>query len=131
QFRLVEGGGWLNFCLCESGRFGIGIRIEKRGRRSRIAGPKTKAANFLRIGLARDLVRQMRDAAGMGRCRPPGETRHRQIKTTPEKMDRTAFAAETRPEFLKYAIALHEHVPEPVGIFAIIRAMLFILIEWN
>ena len=44
-------------------------------------------------------------------------------------MHRTAFAAETRAKVLKHAIALHEHAPESVGIFAIVRAMLFILIK--
>ena len=44
-------------------------------------------------------------------------------------MHRTAFATETRAKLLKYAIALHENAPEPVGIFAIVRAVLFILIK--
>src|SRR5215469_6507276 len=65
----------------------------------------------------------------MWRRRPSGETRHSQIKTAPEKMHRTAFATETRAEFLKYAIALHEHAPKPVRILAIIRAVLLILIK--
>ena len=58
-----------------------------------------------------------------------GETRHRQIKATPEKVHWTAFAAETRPEFLKHAIALHEDAPEPAGVFAVIRVVFFISIE--
>src|SRR6266496_5903651 len=65
----------------------------------------------------------------MWRRWPSGETRHCQIKTAPEKMHRAAFAAETRAKVLKQAIALHEHAPEPVGIFAIIRAVLLILIK--
>src|SRR4029453_14012696 len=59
------------------------------------------------------------------------ETRHCQIKTAPEKMHRTALATETRAKFLKYAIALHEHAPKPVRIFAVVRAVLFILIKRN
>ena len=65
----------------------------------------------------------------MRRRRTPGKTRHGQIKTAPEKMHRTAFAAETRAKLLKYAIALHQNAPEPVGILAIVGAVLFILIE--
>src|SRR6266550_3923437 len=119
----------LNFCLCEPRRFRIGIGIEDWRRRSRVAGPKTETANFLRVGLARDLVRQMRHSSRMGRGWPPGETRHRQIKTAPEKMHRTALATETRAKFLKDAIALHEHTPKPVRIFGVIRAMLVILVK--
>src|SRR5207245_10391024 len=62
---------------------------------------------------------------------PHRETRQCQIKTAPEKMHRTAFPAETRSKFLKHAIALHEHAPEPVRIFGVIRAVLFILIKRN
>src|SRR4030095_13196127 len=129
QLGLVESRIRLNFRLCEFRRFRVSIGIENWRRRRRVAGPKTKAANFLRVCLARDLVRQMRNSPGMGRRWPPGETRHGQIKTAPEKMHRTALPAETRAEFLEDTIALHEHAPEPGGIFAIIRAMLFILIK--
>src|SRR4029450_5334390 len=129
QLGLVESRIRLNFRLCEFRRFRISIGIENWCRRRRVAGPKTKAAYFLRVCLARDLVRQMRNSPGMGRRWPPGETRHSQIKTAPEKMYRTALPAETQAEFLEDTIALPEHAPEPVGIFAIIRAVLFILIK--
>src|SRR5438552_14178875 len=131
QFDLVESRIRLNFRLCEPRRFWISIGIEDWCRRSRVAGPKTETANFLEVGLARDLVRQMRDSSRMGRGWPPGETRHRQIKTAPEKMHRTALATETRAKFLKDAIALHEHTPKPVRIFGVIRAMFFILVKWD
>src|SRR5512132_7860 len=71
----------------------------------------------------------MWNSTRMWRRWPSGETRHCQIKTAPEKMHRAAFAAETRAKVLKHAIALHEYAPEPVGIFAIIRAVLLILIK--
>src|SRR6266496_5340303 len=129
QFDLVESRIRLNFRLCEPSWFRIGIGIEEWCRRSRVAWPKTQAANFLRIGFARDRVRQMRHSSRMGRRWPSGETRHRQIKTAPEKMHRTALATETRAKFLKDAIALHEHTPKPVRIFGVIRAMFFILVK--
>src|SRR5580704_1868463 len=129
QFGLVESRIRLNFRLCESRRFRIRIRIEDWRRRGRVAGPKTETAYFLTVGLARDRVRQMWNSPRMRRRWPSGETRHCQIKTAPEKMHRTAFPAETRAKLLKHAIALHEHAPEPVGIFAVIRAVLFVLIK--
>ena len=65
----------------------------------------------------------------MRRRGSPGETRHRQIKATPEKMHRTALAAEARSELLKHAIALHEDPPKPIGVLAVIRAVSFVLLE--
>src|SRR6266446_8194249 len=129
QFDLVESRIRLNFRLCEPRRLRIGIGIEEWRRRCRVAGPKTQTANFLRVGLARDLVRIMRDSPGVRRRWPPEETRHRQIKTAPEKMHGTALAAETRAKFLKDAITLHEHTPKSVRIFGVIRAMFFILFK--
>ena len=57
QFALVESRIRLNFRIRESRRFRIGIGIEDWRRRSRVAWPKTETAYFLRVGLARDLVR--------------------------------------------------------------------------
>src|SRR4029077_3009078 len=131
QFVLVEIRIRLNFRLCESKRFRIGIRIEEWRRRSRVAGPKTEAAYFLTVGLARDRVRQMWNSSRMRRRWPSGETRHCQIKTAPEKMHRTAFAAETRAKFLKYASAFQQDAPKPICIFWIVGSMLVVLIEWN
>src|SRR6266403_5203422 len=120
QFGLVESRIRLNFRLCESRGFRIRIRIEEWRWCSRVAGPKPEAAHFLRVGLARDLVRQMRDTSRMRWRRAAGETRYCQIKAAPEKMHRTAFATETRAEFLKHAVALHEHAPEPIRVFALV-----------
>src|SRR5919106_3401362 len=71
----------------------------------------------------------MRYPTRMRRRRSPRETRHREIKTAPEEVHRTAFAAEARAEFFKYAVALHENAPEPVCVFAIIGTVFFIPIE--
>src|SRR6266545_566818 len=65
QLGLVESRVWLNFRLCESRGFRIRVRIEEWRWRSRIAGPKTEAAYFLRVSFPRDLVWQMRDSARM------------------------------------------------------------------
>ena len=71
----------------------------------------------------------MRHPAGMRRRRSPRKTRNGEIKAAPEKVHRTALATEARAEFFKYAIALHENAPEPICIFAIIRAVLFVAIK--
>ena len=57
------------------------------------------------------------------------KTRDREIKTPPEKMDRAALAAETRTEFLEYAIALRQHLPETIGVFWIVGPMLVVLLK--
>src|SRR5215470_13605082 len=46
-------------------------------------------------------------------------------------MHGTALATETGAEFLKYAITLHKHAPEPVGIFGVVRTVDFIALERN
>src|SRR5262245_23271231 len=71
QLHLVERRVRLNFRLRESRRFRIRIRIEEWRRRSRVAGPKPEAAHFLRVGLARNRVWQMRDASRMRWRRAP------------------------------------------------------------
>ena len=61
--------------------------------------------------------------------RPSRKACHSQIEAAPEEMHRTAFAAKARSEFLEHAIALYQNAPESIGIFLIVRAMLFIFIE--
>src|SRR5207248_4640056 len=65
QFDLVESRIRLNFRLCEPRRFWISIGIEDWRRRCRVAGAKTETANFPRVVLVRDLVRQMRYSSMM------------------------------------------------------------------
>src|SRR5437763_10672233 len=67
----------------------------------------------------------------MLRSLPSRKPRHRKIKTTPEKMDRAAFSAESRPEFLKDAVRLDQNTPKSVRIFGVISPMLLVLLEWN
>src|SRR6266550_1851581 len=71
----------------------------------------------------------MGNATGMWWRRPSGETRHRQIETAPEKMHRTALAAETRTKFFENTICLQEHAPKAVGIFQIVSGVFLIMIE--
>src|SRR5262249_44648704 len=129
QLGLIESRVRTNFRLCESLRFWICVRIENGCRCDSVAGPKTQAAYLLRVSFPGNRVRQMWDSARMWRRWTARKTRHCQIKTAPEKMHGTAFATETRAKFLKHAIALHKDLPEPVGVLAIVRAVLFILIK--
>src|SRR6266566_5047017 len=71
----------------------------------------------------------MRHPTGMRRRRSPRETRYCEVKAAPEKVHRTALTTEPRAEFFKYAIALHKHAPEPICIFAVVGAVIFIAIE--
>src|SRR6266516_7065804 len=129
QLGLVKRNIWLNFRFCESRWFRIRIGIKNWCWCGGIARPETEAAYFLRVGLARNHVRQMWDSPRMRWRLSPGETRHCQIKTAPEKMHRTAFAAKPRSEFFEDPIALHKNAPESIHIFGVVRAMLFILIK--
>ncbi len=117
QLLMVRCRGRINFRVGKSCRFRIGVGIKKRRGYGGVAGPKAEAAHFLRICFTRDRIRQMRNSAGMRWRRASGKSRHGQIETTPEKMDRAAFAAEAGAKFLEDAIGLQEHAPEAVGIF--------------
>src|SRR4030095_2957455 len=71
----------------------------------------------------------MRYPAGMRRCRSSGKACDRQIEAAPEKMHRTTFATKPRSELLEYAVALHQNAPEPISVFAVVGAVLFIFIK--
>jgi hypothetical protein len=72
-------------------RLGIGIRIERRLRKSIAAGPEARAADLVRIGFARDRIRQAGHAAGMLRRPASGKARHGEIEAAPEEMHRARF----------------------------------------
>ena len=71
----------------------------------------------------------MRDSAGMRWRLPPGKPRDRQIEAAPEEMHRAAFATKSRTELLEHSIGLHQNTPKPIGVFPIVRPVLFIFIE--
>src|SRR5437016_9685102 len=71
----------------------------------------------------------MGDAAGMRRRGPAGKAGYREIKATPEKMHRTALAAETRAKFLENPISLQKHTPEPIGVCRIVSRVFLIAVE--
>src|SRR5688572_30015515 len=85
----------------------------------------------MRVGFARDRIRQMRDASRMRRRAPSGETRYGQVETAPEEMDWAAFATELRTELLEDAVALQKHAPETVRVFRVVSGILFVFLEGN
>src|SRR5438046_2153313 len=129
QLRMKRSRRRLYFRIGETiGRW-IDVGIEEHRGNLVVARPETETAHFLRIGLAGDRVGQMGDPAGMRRRGPAGKARYREIKAAPEKMHRTAFAAETRTKFLENPIGLQKHAPESIGIFRIVSRVFLIAIE--
>ena len=75
---------------------------------------------LLRVSFAGHRIGQMWDAAGMRRRRTSGKARDREIETAPEKMHRTAFAAEAGAKLFQDPIGLQKDAPEAVGIRGIV-----------
>src|ERR1700757_1515527 len=71
----------------------------------------------------------MGNAAGMRGGGAGGKAGYREIKAAPEKMHRTALAAETRAKFLENPINLQKHTPEPIGVFRIVSCVFLIAVE--
>src|SRR6266403_4960684 len=107
----------------------ISVGIEERRGNLFVARPETETAYLLRISFARDRVGQMGNAARMRRRGPPGKAGYRKIEAAPEKMHRTALAAETRTKFLENPISLQKHTPEPIGVFRIVSCVFLIAVE--
>src|SRR5437773_5412826 len=121
--------GWLYFCIRETIGRRISVGIEECRGNLVVARPETETAHFLRIGLAGDRIGQMRDATRMRRRGPARKARYRKIEAAPEKMHRTAFAAETRTKLLENSIGLQKDAPEPIGVFRIVSRMFLIAVE--
>src|SRR6266576_3685047 len=71
----------------------------------------------------------MGNAAWMRRRGSPGKAGYREIEAAPEKMHRTALAAESGTKFLEHPISLQKHPPEPIGVFRIVSCMFLIAVE--
>src|SRR5207245_8173647 len=93
QLRVIGRGIRPHFCLGKTCRFRICVRIKYRHRQRVAASPKAETAHLLRVRLARDRIRQMRNATRMWRRRPTGKTGDCEIEASPEKMNRAAFSA--------------------------------------
>src|ERR1043166_6054361 len=131
DLRIIGRGVRFHFRFRKTFWFRVRVGIKNRLWYGIVTRPKSEATNFLRIRFARDRVRQMRNSARMRRRLPTGKSRYRQIETAPEKMDRTAFAAETRAKFFKDAIGLSQHAPEAIRVLGIVGTMLLVFVERN
>ena len=59
------------------------------------------------VGFTGNIVGEPRNAARVQRCRPPGESRHCQVETAPEKVDGTGLAEKAGAESLEDAVDGH------------------------
>jgi hypothetical protein len=66
----------------------------------------------VRIGLARDRVRQAGPTARMQRGRSSGKASDCEVEAAPEEMDGAHLAEEAASEELEHAVDLHEGTPE-------------------
>src|SRR5262245_62657615 len=67
----------------------------------------------------------------MPRRRPPGKVRDREIKTTPEKMNRACFAKESGSEARENLACRKQNAQEAIDVFGIVRRMHGVLLERN
>ena len=112
---VEEGGVGLHCPVGEAVRVRIGIGVEESLRPT--TGPEPAAADLVGVGLAGDVVRQVRHAAGMLRGPSPREAGHRQVEATPEEVHRAALADEAGAEGREDPVRLHQHTPEAIGVF--------------
>src|SRR5262249_17725083 len=96
-----DGGGLEAFGL------GSGIGIEGSLRHSTAAGPEAMTDDLVRVGLARDSVRTW-PRGGLA----PREPGHRQIKASPEKVNRTALPDEVGAEVFEHRFDGEQDPPE-------------------
>src|SRR6185312_336632 len=101
----------------------IGIRVERGFGESVGSRPESGAADFMRVRLLRDRIRQARHSARMQRRRTSRKTGHGKIEASPEKMHRTGLAEKSAAEELEQAIGLYEHAPECMGGARVVRSM--------
>ena len=99
-------------------RLGIGVGVKGRALEgARSSWPEAAAPDFVRIGLARHPVREIRHAARMLRSPTAGEARHRQIETPPEEMRRAGLAEEGAAKPLQRHVGDQKDSPEAAGRF--------------
>src|SRR5690348_14217550 len=105
---MIEGARRANGNFGEARRFGRSVGIESRSFDVSSAGPESGADYFVGIGFAGDRI-----CSVALRCAPPGEPRHCEIKTAPEKVNWTVFANEARTKLLENPIHCNQCSPEP------------------
>ncbi len=81
------------------------------------------ADDFVRVSLAGNRV----GVRSRG-CQSTREACHCQIEASPEEMNGTGFANESRTKFLQYLVSLQKNAPEPVGILWIVGSVLVVFV---
>src|SRR5690348_14945393 len=76
----------------------IGIGVERGFGESIVSGPEAGAADFMRVRLLCNRIRQARHSARMQRRRTPRKAGRGKIEAPPEKMDRTRLAEKSAAE---------------------------------
>ncbi len=100
----------------ETSRLRIGIGVE--GRALVAAGssrPEAGAPHFVRIGLARHPVGEVRHAARMFRRPAAREPRHREVEAPPEEMRRTRLSEKSAAEPLQRHVGNEQGTPKALG----------------
>src|SRR5207253_4799814 len=74
----------------------------------------------MRVGFARDAVRQVWNPARMRRRGPAGKACHGEIETPPEEMHRTRLAEKTGSEPGEHVMRSQQHAPEALRVFTVV-----------
>src|SRR5205807_3828333 len=86
--------------------------------------PKSDAAHFVRVRIFHKPFRPRPLWP-----RPPRKPRYRQIKTSPEKMHRTAFPDESGTKLPENVVDAHQNLPKAMCVLRIIRRVALIQSE--
>src|SRR5215472_1753366 len=97
---------------------GLGVGIESRLFDLSIARPKAATDHFVRVSLARQGIHVF-----WQRTKAAGEARHSQIKGTPEKLHRAAFADEPGPKHLEHSIAVDQDASKALNVLNVVRGV--------
>src|ERR1700722_13614232 len=113
--RWVKGAPLRDLRVAEASWLWIGVGIEGGTRKRFVSRPKARAAHFVRIGFARDVIGQARHAPWVGRGGSSREPRDGKIEAAPEEVDCARLADKSAAEELEDAVRLHQRAPEAMG----------------
>src|SRR5690349_23712510 len=95
-------------------RIGIGIERSFGDRSTDVSRPPASADAFVGVALPGDVIGQVWNTAGMGRCRFPREARTGEVKAAPPEVRGAAFADESTAEILERTVGEDEDLPTPM-----------------
>ena len=79
-----------------------GVGVEGRLADVLVSGPEAEGDDLVRVGLAGDRVRALRERHALA-----GETGHREVEAVPVELDRAGLAIEASGKLLKDLVDLH------------------------